>query len=56
MQRNQTPLHQAALNGHEAAIKALVAANADVHAKNHVRGGGVLGGLGGVSLRPNPKP
>ena len=45
-----TPLHQAAANAHEldrkeAAIQALVAAKADVHAKNEVRGG-VLGGRG----------
>ena len=41
-----TPLHSAAYNGHDAAIKALVAAKADVHAKNTVRGV-ALGGRGG---------
>jgi hypothetical protein len=54
-QVGKTPLHMAAFKGHEAAIKALVAAKADVNAKNEVRGGwqGVLrrrggGGLGSV--------
>ena len=32
-----TPLHFAAIDDHEAAIKALVAAKADVHAKLNVR-------------------
>ena len=36
-----TPLHVAAQMGHEVAIKALVAAKADVHAKDSVRGGGL---------------
>ena len=39
VQKGWTPLHQAAENGHEAAIKALVAAKADVRGKNEVRGG-----------------
>jgi len=34
-----TPLHVAAQNGHTTAIKALVAAKADVHAKDSVRRG-----------------
>ena len=34
-----TPLHVAAQNGHTTAIKALVAAKADVHAKDTVREG-----------------
>ena len=47
-QDGETPLHLAASSGHEAAIKALVAAKADVHAKAMVRGG-VLGGRGGAA-------
>ena len=44
-----TPLHFAAINGDETVIKALVAAKADVHAKNNVRGGFWEGeGGGGV--------
>ena len=39
MQTAGTPLHQAAVCGHEAAIKALVAAKADVDAKDRVRAG-----------------
>jgi ankyrin repeat protein len=35
-QEGSTPLQCAATKGHEAAIKALVAAKADVHAKNEV--------------------
>ena len=39
-QMKDTPLHEAAQNnGKEAAIKALLAAKADVHAKNNVRVG-----------------
>jgi hypothetical protein len=38
-QWGMTPLHSAAQNGHEAAIKALVAAKADVNAKDQVRYG-----------------
>jgi len=38
-QGRNTPLHSAARNGHEAAIKALVAAKADVNAKDQVRYG-----------------
>ena len=40
VQFSRAPLFLAAENGHEAAIKALVAAKADVHAKEEVRGGG----------------
>ena len=45
-QSEHTPLHAAAEKGKEAAIKALLAAKADVHAKGMVRGGrgSVLGG------------
>ena len=50
VQRGWTPLHWAARGGHQAAIKALVAAKADVHAKDKVRGG-VLGGRGGRRRR-----
>ena len=50
MQNKKTPLHYAAYNGHEAAIKALVAAKADVHATDKVRGG-MLGGRGGGRRR-----
>ena len=50
VQEGTTPLHFAAQMGHEAAIKALVAAKADVHAKDEVRGG-VLGGRGGRRRR-----
>ena len=39
VQFGETPLHRAAHEGREAAIKALVAAKADVHAKDKVRGG-----------------
>jgi hypothetical protein len=37
-QAAQTLLHVAATNGHDSVIKALVAAKADVHAKDKVRG------------------
>ena len=50
VQHGWTPLHFAADNGHEAVIKALVAAKADVRAKERVRGG-VLGGRGGRRRR-----
>ena len=50
VQHEWTPLHVAAAQGHEAAIKALVAAKADVHAKDVVRWGG-LGGRGGRQFR-----
>ena len=50
VQAGLTPLHYAAGNGHEAAIKALVAEKANVHAKNDVREG-VLGGRGGRRRR-----
>ena len=40
MQGGWTPLHLAAGRGHEAAIKALVAAKAPVHDEGNVRGGG----------------
>ena len=50
MQYVRTPLHLAAHSGHDAAIEALVAAKADVHAKDEVRGG-VLGGRGGRRRR-----
>ena len=54
-QFESTPLHMAAEHGQEAAIKALVAANADVRAKNFVTGGrgsvlGWRGGEGGVGF------
>ena len=39
------PLHQAAFSGHDAAIKALVAARADVDAETKVRGVGEGGGV-----------
>ena len=46
VQNGFTPLHFAAQKGQEAKIEALVAAKADVHAKNNVRvGQGVM--LGG---------
>ena len=46
VQDGWTPLHFAAQKGGDVAIKALVAAKADVHAKNNVRvGQGVM--LGG---------
>ena len=50
-QRGVTPLHYAASRGRESAsIKALVAAKADVHAKDTVRvGGGVGGPEGGAT-------
>jgi len=38
-QAGDTPLHRAVKYGREAAIKALVAAKADVYAKNWVRVG-----------------
>ena len=38
-QKGETPLHHAAIEGHEAAIKALMAAEADVNAKDQVRDG-----------------
>ena len=50
VQNASTPLHWASYKGHEAAIKALVAAKADVQAKEKVRGG-VLGGRGGRRRR-----
>ena len=45
VQDGRTPMHFAAGEGNEASIKALVAAKADVHAKEKVRGGS-LGGRG----------
>ena len=45
VQDGRTPLHFAAGNGYVAAIKALVAAKADVYAKDTVRRG-ALGGRG----------
>ena len=45
-----TPLHRAAHNGHEAAIKALVVAKADVHA-NAMVNREVLGGREGGRRR-----
>ena len=39
-QNGMTPLHWAATRGRDAAIRALVAAKADVHAKTDVRVGG----------------
>jgi len=42
-QAGWTPLHSAAYHGQEAAITALVAAKADVHATNKVRVGGGAG-------------
>ena len=45
VQNGSTSLHYAASNGDETAIKALVAAKADLHAKDKVRGG-LLGGRG----------
>ena len=39
MQSGTTPLHRAAFKGHEAVIKVLVAAKANVHARDNVRGG-----------------
>ena len=50
VQGDHTPLHLAADKDHEGAIKALVAAKADVQAKDKVRGG-VLGGRGGRRRR-----
>ena len=50
MQNVNTPLHYAADKGHEGAIKALVVAKVDVHAKSNVSGG-VLGGRGGRRRR-----
>jgi hypothetical protein len=47
-QAAHTPIYFAADKGHEAAIKALVAAKADVHAVTKVRAGG--GGRGGGGL------
>jgi ankyrin repeat protein len=46
-QDGETPLQFAARAGHEAAIKALVVAKADVNTKHKVRGGGGLEGKGG---------
>lgn len=40
LQDGRTALHCAAVAGKVAAIQALLAAKADVHAKNNVRGGG----------------
>ena len=37
---SKQPLHAAAPQGHEEAIKALLPAKADVHAKDNVRVGG----------------
>ena len=47
VQFGRTPLHIAAQEGQTAAIKALVAAKADVHAKDSVRGGCWEGERGG---------
>ena len=42
VQMGSTPMHRAASQGQEEAIRALVAAKADVHAKDKVKGGGIL--------------
>ena len=47
-QYGDTALHDAAGNGHDAAITTLLAAKADIHAKNKVRG---EGGAEGVEAR-----
>ena len=49
-QNGKTPLHSAADKGAGSVIKAFVAAKADVHAKDMVRGG-ALGGRGGRRRR-----
>ena len=48
MQEQKTPLHHAASCGNEAVIEALLAAKADVNAKNWVRGGKVAERARGV--------
>ena len=45
-QHGVTALHYAARNGHDAAITTLLAAKADIHAKNRVRGEGDAEGVG----------
>ena len=47
-QGGDTPLHTAAWRGNEAVIEALLAAKADVNAKNRVRGGKVAERARGV--------
>lgn len=50
-QEGHTSLHYAASEGHEAAIKVLLAAKAGVQAKDNVRGGeGLMGERGGGDL------
>ena len=51
-QVGDTPLHKAltAECHHKAVIEALLAAKADVNAKNEVRGGKWLGGRGGCGV------
>ena len=48
-QIGHTPLHMAAMHDEKAVIKALLAAEADVNAKDEVRGEGGLEGEGGAA-------
>jgi len=48
-QNGRTPLHMAAVRGDKAVIEALLAAEADVNAKDEVRGEGGLEGEEGAA-------